>query len=242
MKALLIKEISSFFNSITGYLVISVFLTINGLFLWVIPGNMNVIFGGYSTLESLFYMAPWVYLFLVPAITMRLFSEEKKAGTIELLLTRPIHLFEIVLAKYLAGLVLVTLSLLPTLVYFYTVYQMGNPIGNIDMGATWGSYLGLVLLAAVYVAIGVFSSSLTSNQIVAFITGTLLCFLFYYGFESLTLLPSISESSSFFTLLGIDAHYNSMSRGVIDSRDLVYFFSVIALFLFSTKMVIEIKR
>ena len=149
MLSLLQKEISMFFSSLTGYLVVTVFLLLTGLFLWVLPGEMNVLFGGYASLESLFFVAPWIYLFLVPAVTMRLFAEEKKGGTMELLLTRPMTELQIVMAKYLAGVVLVSISLLPTFIYFWSVYQLGSPIGNIDMGATWGSYIGLFFLAAV---------------------------------------------------------------------------------------------
>jgi len=236
------KEISGFFSSLTGYIVVFVFLLINSLFLWIFPGDMNVLESGYADLTALFTISPWVFLFLVPAVTMRLFSDEKKAGTIELLLTRPLTDLQIVLAKYFAGLALVLLSLLPSLIYFLSVYLLGNPVGSIDSGGTWGSYIGLFFLAAIYVAIGIFSSSLTENQIVAFIFGMLICFIFYTGFESIASLHLIKGSDDFIVNLGINEHYKSMSRGVIDSRDMVYYLAVITVFIFSTKTVLESRK
>jgi ABC-2 type transport system permease protein len=242
MFALFRKEILTFFSSLTGYLVVSVFLVTTGLFLWVIPGDLNILYSGYASLEPLFYLAPWIYLFLVPAVTMRLFAEEKRSGTIELLLTRPLTELQIVLAKYLAGLTLVVISLLPTLIYYFAVSQLGNPVGNVDHGATWGSYLGLLFLAGVYVAIGVFASSLTDNQIVAFIIALLLCFVFYYGFESMALIPALKSASGTLSFLGINDHYKSISRGVVDSRDVVYFLSVILIFIYSTRAVLNSRK
>ncbi len=236
MYALLKKELVTFFSSITGALVISVFLLLTGLFLWVIPNDLNIFFAGYASLESLFYLAPWVYLFLVPAVCMRLFADEKKMGTLDVLLTRPLSEMQIVLGKFLAGLVVVLISLLPTLLYVYSVYQLGNPVGNMDMGGTWGSYIGLVFLAAVYVAIGVFSSSLTDNQIVAFVLAVLLSFMFYSGFDSLAAIPSLASYRDLISYIGIDSHYRSLSRGVIDSRDIVHLASLVFFFLFVTKM------
>ena len=235
------KEISSFFSSVTGYLVAGVFLVLTGLFLWVIPGQMNILFGGYASLDSLFYLAPWLYLFLVPAVTMRLFADEKRTGTMELLYTRPISEWHIVMAKYLAGFTLVVISLLPTLVYFYSVIQLGNPVGNIDFGGTWGSFIGLLFLSGIYVAIGVFCSSLTDNQIVSFIMAVVLSFVFYYGFETLSQMVS-GSSQSLIVFMGIDEHYQSMSRGVLDSRDVLYFLSMITLFLYLTRTVLSSKK
>lgn len=235
------KEISSFFSSVTGYLVAGVFLVLTGLFLWVIPGQMNILFGGYASLDSLFYLAPWLYLFLVPAVTMRLFADEKRTGTMELLYTRPISEWHIVMAKYLAGFTLVVISLLPTLVYFYSVIQLGNPVGNIDFGGTWGSFIGLLFLSGIYVAIGVFCSSLTDNQIVSFIMAVVLSFVFYYGFEALSQMVS-GSSQSLIVFMGIDEHYQSMSRGVLDSRDVLYFLSMITLFLYLTRTVLSSKK
>ncbi len=242
MYTLLKKEINGFFSSITGYIVIIVFLVINSLFMWVFPGINNVLEGGYATLDSLFTIAPWVFLFLAPAVTMRMFADEKKTGTIELLLTRPLSDFQIILAKYLAALLLVIFSLLPTLIYFYSVYQLGNPVGNIDTGGTWGSYIGLFFLAAIYVAIGVLSSSFSDNQIVAFIIGMLLCFIFYIGFDYISEIPAFSAIDGLIINFGINEHYKSMSRGVIDSRDIIYFISVIAFFLLVTKTVLQSRK
>ena len=242
MYSLFRKEITSFFGSLTGYLVAFVFLVANGLFLWVFPGNYNLLDNGYATLDSYFELAPWIFLFLVPALTMRLFAEEKRSGTLEILITRPLSLFQLVWAKYLAGLVLVLLCLLPTLVYFYSVYILGNPVGNWDSGAAWGSFIGLFCLAAAYVAIGLLSSALTDNPVFAFIVALFLSFLTYMGFEfaaSLNWAPSVSE---FLINLGINEHYLSISRGVVDSRDLIYFLSVSLFFLVLTSVFLQQKQ
>ena len=183
MYSLFKKEIKTFLGSLIGYLAVLVFLLVTGLFLWIFPGNYNIPDNNYATLQGLFTLAPWLYLFLVPAITMRMFADEKRSGTIEILLTRPLADFQLVMAKFLAGLVLVVFSLLPTLLYFLSVYWLGNPVGSIDTGATWGSFMGLFFLATIYVAIGIFASSLTDNQIVSFIFGMSLSFIFYLGFE-----------------------------------------------------------
>lgn len=242
MFALINKEIRSFLGSLIGYIVIIVFLTTLGLFLWVFPGDTNVLDSGYSSIGSLFYIAPWVFMFLIPAITMRLFSEESRTGTIELLLTKPLTDFQIVLAKYIAGFLLVLFSLLPTLVYFYSVYQLGAPVGNIDMGGTWGSYFGLLFLGSVFVAIGLFSSAISNNQIISFIIGVFLCFFTYVGFESISSLKLFGAIDDVIINLGINAHYLSMSRGVIDTRDVIYFFGVISLFLLFTKTVLGSRK
>ncbi|MCL2073635.1 MAG: gliding motility-associated ABC transporter permease subunit GldF [Marinilabiliaceae bacterium] len=235
MTSILKKEIFSFFSSVSGYLVAGVFLLVTSLFLWIIPGNLNIPFGGYASLDSLFELAPWVYLFLVPAVTMRLFSEEKKTGTMELLLTKPITDWQIVVGKYLAGVILIVCSLLPTLIFYLSVNNLAQPVGNIDHGAIFGSYIGLFLLAAVYAAIGLFTSSLSNNQVVAFVLAVVGCFLFYSGFQAMTAIPFFKQVMSFIIYLGIDEHYQSISRGIVDSRDIVYFFSVIFLFLLFTK-------
>ena len=242
MFTLLKKELSTFFSSLIGYIVIIVFLLINGLFMWVFRGQSNILDAGYSNIETLFIISPWVFLFLVPAITMRLFADEKKTGTIELLFTRPLSDLQIILAKYFAGLLLVLFALLPTLIYFYSAYILGNPVGNIDIGGTWGSYIGLFFLSAVYVAIGVFSSSLTENQIIAFIIGMLSCFFFYIGFEYISELSFLQFMENTVLNLGINEHYKSISRGVIDTRDLIYFFVIIALFIVLTKIVLESRK
>jgi ABC-2 type transport system permease protein len=242
MYPLIKKEISSFFSSITGYLVIAVFLTVNSLFLWVFPGELNVFDAGYSNLDTLFLMAPWVFLFLVPAITMKMFSEERKSGTLELLLTKPVSELHIVLAKFIAGVALVLLSLLPTLIYFFSVYQLGNPIGNIDTGGTWGSYIGLFFLGCSYVAMGIFASSLTGSQIVSFMIAVLISFFFFTGFDSISGLPFLSKFESLIPVLGINEHYRSISRGVVDSRDILYFLCLISLFILFTRTVLLSRK
>ncbi len=233
------KEVRGFFSSLTGYVVIVVFIALNSLFMWIFPGQSNVPDNGYATLESMFSLAPWAFLFLVPAITMRMIAEEKRMGTLELLYSRPVTEFQIVLAKFLAAWTLVLLSLVPTLIYFWSVYRLGDPPGNIDVGGTWGSYIGLFFLGGIYAAIGIFSSAVTENQIVAFILAVLLSFIMYLGFN---LLGELAGSGAFNYLVskaGIDHHYNSISRGVMDSRDLVYFLGVIILFLMATRLVLQ---
>lgn len=239
MIVLLKKEFLYFFSSVTGYIVIGIFLLVTGLFLWVLPGEYNILESGYAQLDGLFILAPLLYLFLVPAITMRSFAEEKRTGTIELIYTKPISGIQIVLAKYLSGLLLVLFSLLPSLIYFISIYFLAEPIGNIDTGGIWGSYIGLFFLAAVYVSIGVFASAITDNQIVSFIFSVFFCFLFYYGFDLLSSLTSSGKDIVFLVNLGINAHYESMSRGVIDSRDVLYFLTVITGFIYCTKIAIK---
>jgi ABC-2 type transport system permease protein len=235
------KEIRSFLSSLIAYVVIIVFLLIIGLFTWVFADG-NVLVQGYANLDILFFMAPWVFIFLISAITMRSFSEEIKQGTFEVLSTKPITDLQIVLGKYLAAVSLVVFAILPTLLYFYSVYDLGLPKGNIDVGATWGSYIGLVLLGASYSAIGVFSSASTPNQIVAFILSMFLCFFFYVGFDQLSNLSLFGGLDSFVQSLGIQVHYDSISRGVVDTRDLVYFGSVIAVFLGLTLVVLDSRK
>jgi len=233
------KEIKTFLGSLIGYLVIVVFLLVIGLFLWVFPGVYNIPDSGYATLEGLFLLAPWLYLFLVPAITMRLFADEKRTGTIEILLTHPISDFQLVLAKFFAGLTLVAFSLLPTLLYFLSVFLLGNPIGSIDVGATWGSFIGLFFLAAIYVAIGIFASSLTDNQIVSFILAMAISFIFYLGFDFIASsgVPFIFEQ--ILSYFSINNHYLSISRGVVDLRDMVYFIGMALFFLYITGILLR---
>lgn len=236
------KEISSFFGSLTGYIVVSIFLIANSLFLWVFPGEYNVLDSGHANLDTLFFIAPWIFLFLVPAVTMRLFAEEKRTGTIELLYTRPLSEMQIIISKYSAGIALVIFSLLPTLIYFITVGLIGEPAWNIDSGAFWGSFIGLFFLATVYVSIGVFASSITDNQIIAFLTAMIISFFFYIGFEAISNLSVWSNFSSNIENLGINAHYKSMSRGVLDTRDIIYFIAVSAIFLIFTKAILSKNR
>jgi ABC-2 type transport system permease protein len=241
MRVLLLKEIRGFFSSLTGYIVIIVFLITNSLFMWVFPGNFNVLDAGFATLDSFFTLAPWVFLFLVPAITMRSFSEEKRAGTLEFLLTKPLSDLQIILAKYLGGLILVLLSLIPCIVFYWSVSALGAPPGNLDTGGTWGAFLGLFFLAAIYVAIGIFASAISENQIVAFIMAVLLSFFLYTGFDYLSSLPALSMNL-FIPNLGINEHYKSISRGVIDSRDMVYYLAVIICFILITKTKLQSRN
>lgn len=233
------KEISSFLNSLIGYVVIIVFLLINGLFLWVFPMEFNILDYGYASIENLFILAPWVFLFLIPAITMRSFAEEHRSGTIELLLTHPLTDMQIILAKFLAGVVLVIFSVLPALVYYFSVYQLGTPVGNIDSGATWGSFLGLLMLGAAFTAIGIFVSTISGNQIVSFIVTVFLAGFIYLGFEFIYSLEVFGSFGLFIKQLGISSHYLSVSRGVIDSRDVIYFLSVIIIFLLLARFRLE---
>jgi ABC-2 type transport system permease protein len=242
MYSLFLKEITSFFSSLAGYVVIFVFLLANGLFLWVFKGNLNILDSGYATLESLFILAPWVFLFLVPAITMRMFAEEKRIRTIELLLTRPLTDMQIVLAKFMSAFVLVILSIIPTLIYFSSVSRLGVPPGNIDTGATWGSYFGLLFLAGIYTAIGIFISSVTENQIIAFIFTLLISFIFYIGFDYIASLDIFGSLANVIVKFGINEHYRSVSRGVIDTRDILYYLSVIFIFILLTKIVLQSRN
>jgi ABC-2 type transport system permease protein len=236
MYSLFKKELKIFFGSLTGYLALLVFLLVAGLFLWVFPGSYNIPDNGYATLEGFFALAPWLYLFLIPAITMRFIAEEKRSGTLEILLTRPLSDMKLISAKFLAGLVLVTFSLIPTLLWFLSVYLLGSPVGSIDTGATWGSFFGLYFLAAIYLSIGIFSSSLTENQIISFILAMALSFVFYLGFDFIASsgIPYLLEQ--LFEWLSINNHYQSASRGVIDMRDVIYFTGMTFIFLWLTRI------
>ncbi len=242
MFAILSKEINSFFSTLTGYIAAIVFLLVNGLIMWVFPGELNVLDSGYSTIDTLFIIAPWVFLFLVPAVTMKTFAEEKRTGTIELLLTRPISDTQLVLGKYFASVVLVLIILIPSLIFFYSVSQLGSPKGNIDFGATWGSFIGLFLLASVYAAVGIFVSSLTDNQIVSFILSMAIAFFLYSGFQAIANIAPLSGKAISIVNMGIEAHYKSISRGVIDTRDVAYFIGVSALFLIGTKTKLQSRK
>ena len=242
MLTLLKKEISSFLSSLIGYIVITVFLLINGLFLWVFQGDFNILDFGYANLDGLFMIAPFVFLFLIPAITMRSFAEEKRTGTMELLLTKPLTEFEIVMAKFLSGLILVIFSLLPTLVYFFSVYQLGLPKGNIDLGGMWGSYAGLLFLGASFVAIGMFASSITDNQIISFIVAVFLCGFLYIGFDFIYSFALFGKVDLLIKSLGMNDHYQSMSRGVLDTRDMIYFLGLISFFILLSRYSIERRK
>ena len=233
------KELRGFFSSLTGYLTIAVFLVLTGLMLWVLRSDFNILDYGYASLEGLFLVGPFLYLFLIPAITMRSLAEERRTGTLEMLLTRPLSEWTVVFAKFLAAWTLVLISLLPTLVSYFSVYALGDPVGNIDTGSVIGSYIGLLLLGGAFVAIGLFCSSLTSNQIVSFILAALLCAVMYLGFESVYNMGILGPADLFVKQLGAAHHYESISRGVVDTRDVLYFLSVMALFLMATRLVLQ---
>lgn len=241
MIAILQKEINSFLNSMIAYIVIGVFLVAIGLFMWVFP-ETSVLEYGYADMQTLFSMAPWLFLFLIPAITMRSFSEEKKAGTMELLLTKPLTDTQLILGKYLACLFLAVLALLPTGLYYYSVYALGNPAGNIDSAAVAGSYIGLVFLAAIFTAIGIFASAITDNQIVSFIVAVFGCFLIYAGFDYIATVDAWGDMAYFISYLGISFHYEPLSKGLIDSRDILYFLSVILVMILGTRLVLESRK
>lgn len=242
MLAILKKEINTFFSSPIGYLMIGGFLVVSGLFLWVFQGSYNILDSGFAKLSPFFTLSPWIFLFLIPAVTMRSFSEEIKQGTLELLLSKPITTWQLTLGKYFGALLLILLALLPSLLYVLSIYKLGSPAGNLDSGALIGSYIGLMLLGSCYAAIGVFASSLAQNQIVAFILAVFMCFVSFFAFESLANLNFFEIGAFGLEDLGISAHYESISRGVIDTRDLVYFFSFILFFLALTKFKIENRK
>ncbi len=222
-------------DSLIAYIVIGVFLTAIGLLMWVFP-ETSVLQYGFADMSTLFTLGPYVFMFLIPAITMRTFAEEKKSGTIELLMTRPLTDWDIILGKYLSSFTVVLFAIFPTLIYFLSLYLLGNPRGNLDIAGIAGSYIGFSLLGAAFTAIGIFASSVTENQIVAFVIAVFLCFIIYSGFSSFASINVWLSSSLFIEQLGILYHYSSMSKGLIDSRDLIYFFTVIAIMLLITHL------
>ncbi|MCP4460615.1 MAG: gliding motility-associated ABC transporter permease subunit GldF [Cytophagales bacterium] len=238
MFTILIKEINEFLDSLIGYVVMGVFLTGIGLLTWVFP-DTNVLDYGYASLETLFSLAPYVFMFLIPAITMKSFAEEKRSGTLELLYTLPFKSHEIILGKFLAGFLLVIVSLLPTLIYYFSLSSLGNPVGNLDTPGIIGSYIGLVLLGGVFTAVGIFASALTQNQIVSFITSAFLCYVLYSGFASIADLSIWADQSSQIESLGMLFHYNSLSRGVIDLTDIAYFLGLGYLLLLFTVLIMK---
>jgi ABC-2 type transport system permease protein len=242
MKALYLKELRSFLSSIIGYIFIAIFLILNSLFLWIFASETNILDGGTADLRAFFEVSPMIFLILIPAITMRSFAEERRTGTIELLFTRPISDFTIIMAKYLAGVTLVLISILPTLVYYFTVHILGEPVGIIDDGATITSYLGLLCLGACMVAVGIFASSITENQIVSFIIAVFLSWFLYLGMDLLAVYSQFGGLDLVLRNLGIVEHYAAIQRGVIDTRDLVYFVSFIAVFILSTKLILQTRK
>jgi ABC-2 type transport system permease protein len=229
MKSILLREINSFFGSPTGYLAIAVFLLINGLFLWVFDGQFNILQSGFADLSPFFTLAPWILLFLIPAITMKSFSEEKRQGTLELLLTKPLLVWQIVFGKFLGAMILILIALAPTLLYIAVLEHLSMFAAGIDIGSTLGSYFGMMFLIAAFTAIGVFTSAMTENQAVSFIVSVFVTFLLYFGFEAMA--GFFAEFSSLLSFIGMESHFRSIGRGVIDTRDVVYFISICTLFL-----------
>lgn len=242
MFAIFRKEISGFFSSLTGYVVIIVFLLVNSLFMWVLPGEWNITENGYASLDTLFFLSPWIFLFLVPAITMRMIAEEKRLGTIELIYSRPLTERSVIYGKFAASVALVFLSLLPGIVYYVTIYMLGETPGNLDKGGTLGAFIGLFFLASIYASVGIFASSLTDNQVIAFIIAVLICFLLFAGFDSFAFLPGLKKIDEIVIRLGINEHYKSISRGVIDIRDIVYFISVAVIFNEATRLTLLSRK
>ncbi len=234
MTALFKKEINTFFTAPIGYLIIGVFLVSVGSFLWVFEGDYNIPNSGFASLAPFFELSPWIFTFLIPAITMRSLSDEEKAGTLELLLTKPMTTWELVVGKYAGTLFLIVCTLIPTLIYVIAIYSLGNPIGNLDIGATIGSYVGLVFIAGTFAAIGLFMSSLTSNQIVAFIGAVCLSFILFYGLYGLANYNAFGGIDHYISKLSLKTHYDSISRGVVDTRDIIYFVSLTVFFLYLT--------
>ena len=241
MLAIFQKEVGSFFNSLVAYIVMAVFLTAVGLIVWVFPDS-NILDYGYADLGSFFMLAPYVLIFLIPAITMRSFAEESRNGTLELLLTKPIRNRDLILGKFFANWALVIITILPTILYYFSIYQLGNPVGNIDSAAVAGSYIGLLLFCGVLVSIGIWSSSLNDNQIVAFILGVFLGFIWYVGFGALSQLMESGILAQMFSWAALDNQYAALGKGLIDSRNIVYLLSVTALFLYLTYLRIDLIR
>ncbi|WP_258105805.1 gliding motility-associated ABC transporter permease subunit GldF [Marinoscillum sp. MHG1-6] len=241
MISIFLKEINEFLDSLIAYVVIGVFLVGIGLLMWVFP-DTNVLDYGYASMEPVFSLGPYVFMFLIPAITMKSFAEEKRNGTLELLYTLPFREIDVIMGKFLAGYFLVLFSVLPTLVYYFSLFQLGNPAGNLDTPGIMGSYIGLLLLGGVFTAVGILSSALTGNQIVSFILSAFLCFLLYAGFDSLAGINIWADWSYLISELGIMAHYSSMSKGLIDLVDLAYFIGAIAIVLMFTKLILGLKK
>lgn len=235
------KEFNGFLNSLIAYIVIAVFLTCIGMLMWVFP-DTSVLDYGYADMDTLFSLGPYVLIFLIPAITMRSFAEEKKMGTLEFLLTKPLSEWDIIFGKFFAGFALMVVAVVPTLIYYFSVYLLGEPVGNIDSAGVVGSYIGLILLGGIFCSIGIFASSITPNQIVSFVVAAFLCLLFYSGFDSLSSLVAEGALVLQIKQLGILSHYESLSRGLIDSRDLLYFISVTGLMMLLTKTVLSSRQ
>lgn len=234
MFAIFKREVQSFFTSPIGYLIVGLFLLLNGLFLWVFKGDFNIFDYGFADLGNLFLLAPWIFIFLVPAITMKSFSEERKVGTLELLLIKPISIWKLVLGKFWGAFLLCIIAVIPTIIYVFAISNLGITEGNFDLGVVLGSYFGLLFLIGAYTSIGLFSSTLSDNQIVSFIIGILMCFLLFNGFDAISSLFSDGEAQQFVQGIGSRSHFDSIARGIVDTRDLLYFISLTLFFLYLT--------
>ncbi|GLU44936.1 gliding motility-associated ABC transporter permease subunit GldF [Allomuricauda sp. NBRC 101325] len=234
MFAIFKREVRSFFTSPIGYLIVGSFLLLNGLFLWVFKGDYNIFDYGFADLSNFFLLAPWIFIFLVPAITMKSFSEERKMGTLELLLIKPISVWKLVLGKFWGAFLLCVIAVIPTIVYVFAITDLGIITGNYDLGVVLGSYFGLLFLISCYTAIGIFASTLSDNQIIAFLVGILLCFIIFNGFDAASSLFPNGDTQQWIQAMGAKSHFDSIARGVIDTRDLVYFISLTLLFWYLT--------
>lgn len=234
MFAIFKREVQSFFTSPIGYLIVGLFLLLNGLFLWVFKGDFNIFDYGFADLGNLFLLAPWIFIFLVPAITMKSFSEERKVGTLELLLIKPISIWKLVLGKFWGAFLLCVIAVLPTIIYVFAISDLGITEGNFDLGVVLGSYFGLLFLIGAYTSIGLFSSTLSDNQIVSFIIGILMCFLLFNGFDAISSLFADGETQRLIQEIGAKSHFDSIARGIVDTRDLLYFISLTLFFLYLT--------
>lgn len=239
MRSIYFKELNAFLSSLSGYVVLLVFIVAAGLFLWVLP-DTNILDYGYASMEQFFRLAPWLLLFLIPAVTMRSFAEESGKGTMEWLFTKPLNLAQVIGGKFLASLSLVVIALLPTLIYLFSIQWLSLDAVSLDFGGIAGAYTGLLLLAAAFTAIGVFCSSITENQIVSFLAALFICFLFYSGFEAFSRIAAFRGGADYYlAMLGMDFHFDSLARGLLDSRDIVYFLSLTLLFIALTRFSLQ---
>jgi ABC-2 type transport system permease protein len=239
MYSIFLKEIKGYFSSLVGYVVVIVLLLICGLFMWILPAT-NLLDFGFLSMDKFFAFAPWVLLFLIPAITMRMFPDELKSGTIEILLTKPVTEMQIILGKFFASLALVLIALLPTVIYVFSMRFLASEGHTLDTGGILGSYIGLFFLAASFCGIGIFASSLTSNQIVGFLSSLIGCLVLYFGFEAISKIPAFSGGLDYIlSAIGLASHYNNISRGVVDTRDIIYFATVVVLFILATQIVLK---
>lgn len=240
MSSIIRKELHQFFSSLTGYITLILFLVVNALYLFVLKDS-NIFDFGYATLINFFELAPWIFIFLIPAVSMRSFSDEFKTGTFETLKTRPLTNWQIVGGKFLATVVVIFIALVPTFLYVFTIHSLSST-GSIDSGGIAGSYTGLFFLASVFAAISTWCSSMTSNAVIAFLISAFFCIVLYFGFSAISKLPVFTGNADYYIeMLGIDFHYRSISRGVADTRDIIYFLSIILLFLFATQKNLQKK-